>query len=86
MTRDRFLKDRAYQIARNGKYNGYQRKLTSMVYKIFDWKKGLRVSVNEQIIEELHKPVIKKLKGRKVYAILKKIFGGRFSWDGIIIF
>ena len=49
-------------------------------------KKGLRVGVNEQTIEELHKPIIKKLKGRKVYAILKKIFGGRFSWDGIIIF
>ena len=37
------------------------------------------MGVNEQTIEELHKPVIKKLKGRKVYAILKKIFGGRFS-------
>ena len=29
------------------------------------------VSVNEQLAEELHKPVTKKLKGRKVYARFK---------------
>ena len=27
------LKDKAYQIARNGKYDGYQRVLASMIYK-----------------------------------------------------
>ena len=30
---DNILKDKAYQIARNGKYDGYQRVLASMIYK-----------------------------------------------------
>ena len=33
-----------------------------MVYKIFDKEAGSRVSVNKQLAEELHKPVIKKFK------------------------
>ena len=37
-----------------------------MVYKFFDNKTGSGMSVNEQLAEELHKPVIKKLKRRKV--------------------
>ena len=39
-----------------------------MVYKIFDNKTRSRISVNEQLAEELHKPAIKHLKKRKVYA------------------
>ena len=42
-----------------------------MVYKFFDKKTGLGISVNEQLAEELHKPVIKNFKRRKVYARLK---------------
>ena len=64
---DKILKDRAYKIARNRKYDGYQRALASLVYKFFDNKAGLGVSVNEQLAEELHKPVIKKFKRKKVY-------------------
>ena len=37
-----------------------------MVYKYFGKKTGSRISVNEQLTEELHKPVIKKFKIRKV--------------------
>ena len=44
-----------------------------MVYKLFDKKTGSRVSVNEQLVEKLHKPVIKKFKRRKVYARFKDI-------------
>ena len=33
-----------------------------MVNKVFDKKAGSRVSVNEKLAEELHKPVLKKLK------------------------
>ena len=33
-----------------------------MFYKFFDKKTGSRMSVNEQLAEELHKPVIKKFK------------------------
>ena len=50
-----------------------------MVNKFVDKKTGsgtiatskARVSVNEQLAEELHKPVTKKLKTRKVYARFK---------------
>ena len=42
-----------------------------MVYKIFDEKTGSRISVNEQLAEELHKPIIKKLERRKVYTRFK---------------
>ena len=42
-----------------------------MVYKFFDKKTGLVIGVNEQLAEELHKPVIKKFKRRKVYARFK---------------
>ena len=37
-----------------------------MVYKFFDKTKGSGISVNEHLAEELHKPVIKKFKRRKV--------------------
>ena len=54
------MKDRVYDIARDHKYDGYQRALTSIVYTFFDKKTGSGVNVNEQLAEELHKPVIKK--------------------------
>ena len=53
---------------RNCKYDGYQRALTSMAYKFFDKKTGSGMMVNEQLAEELNKPVTKKFKTRKVYA------------------
>ena len=68
---DKILKDRAYKIARNRNSDGYQRALASMIYKSFDKKTGSGISVNEQLAEELHKPVIKKFKRRKVCARFK---------------
>ena len=65
------MKDKANEIARNCKYDGCQRALSNMVYKVFDKKTGLGVSVNQQLAEELHKPVIKKFKRRKFYARFK---------------
>ena len=64
---DKDLKYRAFEVARNCKYDEYQRALASMIYKIFDQKTGSGVSENEQLADELYKPVIKKLKRRKVY-------------------
>ena len=64
---DKILKNRAYEITRNCGYNKYQRALASMVYKFLNKKTGSGVSVNEQLAEELHKPVTKKFKRRKVY-------------------
>ena len=42
-----------------------------MVYKVSDKKAELGVSVNGELAEELHKPVIEKFKRRKVYARFK---------------
>ena len=39
-----------------------------MGHMFFDKKAGSGVRVNEQLLDELHKPVIKKLKRGKIYA------------------
>ena len=33
---DKVLRDKAFNIAKDPKYGGYQRGLASMVYKVFD--------------------------------------------------
>ena len=43
----------------------------SSMAKFFEMKTGSGVSVNEQLVEQWHKPVTKKFKGRKVYARFK---------------
>ena len=65
------MKNRTYEVARNRKCDGYERALASMVYKRFDKKTGLEVSGNEQLADELHKPLINKFKRRKLYARFK---------------
>ena len=69
---DKLLEDKVFKIANNPKYDGYQRGLASMVYKFFDKKsKGSGIVTNEpnyQLTNELHKPVIRKFKKRKVYS------------------
>ena len=68
---DKVLRDKAYNIASNPKYDGYQRGLASMVYKFFDKKSmGSRTAKpNSSILaNELHKPIIKKIEKRKVYS------------------
>ena len=62
---DKILKDRAYEIARNRKYHRYQRAIGSMFFKLFDKKTRSGMSVNEQLAEELYKPVLKKIKKEK---------------------
>ena len=78
---DKVLRDKAYNIASNPKYNGYQRGLASMVYKFFDKmsmgsgiKKDMTKSTARSsltLADELHKPVIKKFSKRKVYLQVK---------------
>ena len=51
-----------------------------MVYKFFNKKTGTGININEQIAKKLHKPVIKKVKRRKVYARFKdNIWAGDLS-------
>ena len=42
---DKILRDKAFNLAKNPKYDGYQRGLASMVFKLFD-KKSTGSSVN----------------------------------------
>ena len=69
------MKDITYETARHPNFDGYQRELASMAYKIFDKKTGSEASVNKDLTEELHKPVIKKFKRRKIYMRFKVNFG-----------
>ena len=73
---DKILRDKAFDIAKNSKYDGYQRGLASVVYKVFDKKStGNGVNIprefNEQLAEQLHKPIIRNFKKRKVYSGFK---------------
>ena len=77
---DRVLRDKAFNIAKNPKYDGYQKGFASMVYKFFDKNsKGNGVNIemkhNEQLAEELHKPIIRTFKKQQFILDLKKIFG-----------
>ena len=57
------MKDKAFKIVSDPKYDGYQRGLASMVYKFFDKKSsgsGIANEPNYQPANELHKPIIQK--------------------------
>ena len=61
---DKVLTDKAFNIAKNLKYDGYQRGIASMVYKFFDKKSkvcdvNVPLEFNEQLAKELHKPIIR---------------------------
>ena len=86
---DKVLKDKAFNIAKNPKYDGYQKGLASMVYKCFNKKSaslsdksvsGRRANINvklsEQLAEQLHKPIIRKFKKRTVYSGFKYYIWG----------
>ena len=77
---DQILRNKAFSIAKDPKYDGYQRGLASMVYKFFDKKSngsGAKhintklIPQNEQLADELHKPIIRKFKKRKIYSAFK---------------
>ena len=61
------LRDKAFNIAKNPKYDGYQRGLASMVYNFFDKNSnGIGIANNEikqnlQLAKELHKPIVRKI-------------------------
>ena len=60
---DKILRDKAFNTAKNPKYDGYQRGLACMVYKCFYKKSkggGIANESNYQLANELHKPVTRK--------------------------
>ena len=79
---DKVLRDKAFNIAKTPKYDGYQRWLASMVYTFFDKNSagsGVNIHANNErlldLIEELHKPAISKFKKERFIQDLKTIFG-----------
>ena len=74
------MRNKAFKIANDQKYDGYQRGLASMVSKYFVKKSqgsGHPLSSTSQLAhnkgniqsaDELHKPIISKFKKRKVYS------------------
>ena len=68
---DKVLRNKAFKIVSDPKYDGYQRGLAPMVYKFFDKKssgKGVANEPNYQLANELHRrQIIRKFKRRKVY-------------------
>ena len=82
------LRDKAFNIAKDPKYDGYQRRVASMVYKFFDKKtKSSGVTLvnksaiksipqNEQLADDLHKPIFRKFKKRKSILSIQRQFLG----------
>ena len=62
---DKILCDKAFNIAKNPKYDEYQRSLASMVYNLLDKKTASgavkkEIISNKELAEELHKPSIRE--------------------------
>ena len=68
---NKILKNRTYEIVRKCGCDGYQRVLASMVCIFLYMKAGSVASVNEQLAEELLKPVTKNFKRKEFYARFK---------------
>ena len=78
------MRDKAFEIAMDPKYDGYQRRLASMVHKFFDKKSGGSGILNEpnyQLADELHKPIIRKFKKKKVYSSFRDNIWGIYLAD-----
>ena len=77
---DKILRTRAFNIAKDQKYDGCQRGLASIVYTFFDKKsagsdvKHVNTKLapqNQQLAEEPHQPIIRKFEKRKIQAVFK---------------
>ena len=82
---DKILRVKSFNIAKNLKYDGYQRGIASMIYKLFDKNHcgsnssgnavKSEIMSNQLLDEELHKPIIRKFEIRNAYSAFNKIFG-----------
>ena len=87
---DKFLRDKAFKIASNPKYDEYEKGLASMVYKLFDKNSAGNGTKNvikqnqQQLAEELHKLIIRKfLQMKSLFIIQRQYLGCWFSWYAI---
>ena len=70
---DKVLRDKTFNIAKDPKFDEYQRGIVSTVCKLFDKKvSGSRIKneniSNKELAEESHKPVIRNFNKRKVHS------------------
>ena len=68
---NKILRDKAFKIASILRYDGHQREIASMVYKIFDKKSsrsGVEAEPNYELANELLKQFIKTFNRRRVYS------------------
>ena len=72
---DKILRDKAFNIAKNSKYDKYQEGLALTVYKCFNKNTAggtvkNEIMQNKKLAEELHKPIIRIFEKRKVHSSL----------------
>ena len=93
------MRDKAFNIAKNMKYDGYQRGLAAMFDTVFDKKTSVQAVTlanksaiknenisNKELTEEYCKPNIKKCKKRKLHTIfIDNIWGGDLADMELII-
>ena len=69
---DKVLRDKAFKIATNPKYNGYKIGLASTVYKFFNKKltgSSIKSMSNQQLADESHNQIIIKFKEKSLFFI-----------------
>ena len=75
-TSDKVLRDKVFTIAKNPKYDGYQRGLASIVYNFFDKKNtsladksasggAIKSMQNQQLANQLHNQLLENLEKEK---------------------
>ena len=77
---DKVSRDKTFNIAKNPKYDRYQRGLASMGYNFFNKKASNKnkgtginsviVSKNKELTKDIHKPVIKNFRNKKCIHLL----------------
>ena len=84
---DKIIHDKAFDLAKNPKYDGCQRGLPSVVYNFFLLWVQINLLVtqekkinfeNQQLAEKLHIPITRKFKKRKVYSSFKDNIWGAY--------
>ena len=75
-TADKVLRDKAFKIASDPKYDGYQRGLASIIYKFFHKKSSGSSVANNEIKQNIQLAIIRKFKKRKVYSSFRDTIWG----------
>ena len=75
---NKFLRHKAFNIAKSPKYDGYQKAIASMVYKIFDKKsagRGVNMHANNEKLKNYTNQLLKNFKKEQFIQDSKTIFG-----------